>query len=611
MCGIVGAVAKRPVVDLLIEGLKKLEYRGYDSAGLALIDDQHHIHSKRVVGKVRELEAAVHGKHLPGETGVAHTRWATHGAPSLKNTHPFISHNRIALVHNGIIENYQSLRTKLIDAGYSFNSETDTETAVHLVHFHFVKTNDLLAAVRKAVEELTGAYAFGICCTDFPHRLIGVRKGAPLVIGKGHKENFIASDPLALLSLTKEFIYLEDNDIADIGLNTIDIYDQTQYNVHREQHTLNIHVGALDRGKYRHYMKKEIMEQPQAIRACLEGRTTSETLHQPIFGTDASAFFSKAKHVQLVACGTSYHAALVARYWIESLANVPCSVEIASEFRYRHVAVPDGSLFVALSQSGETADTLAALALAKEMGYLTTLAICNVSGSTMVRTADMHFLTRAGVEIGVASTKSFVAQLISLLLLALSLRRGTINNKTELELLSHLHQLPALIELSLKQDETIAKTAINFTNTKNALFIGRGELYPIALEGALKMKELSYIHAEGYPAGELKHGPLALVDPDMPIVAMAPSGRLLEKNMSNLHEVLARGGKLFIFTDQMDLFSKSKYEGIQCIELPHVHPLLLPIVYTVPMQLLAYHVAVLKGTDVDQPRNLAKSVTVE
>ena len=611
MCGIVGAVAKRPVAKLLIEGLKKLEYRGYDSAGVAVVDYQNELQRLRVAGKVRELEDALHATPVNGNMGIAHTRWATHGMPSEQNAHPFVSH-KFALVHNGIIENYTVLRKKLLEAGYAFLSETDTETIVHLIHYNFTKTNDFLAAVRATVNELEGAYALGIFSTDFPDRVIGVRQGAPLVVGKGNGENFLASDPLALLSITQQFIYLEDYDIVDITLNTIKIYDKQGAAVEREVHRLSLGEDAVERGEYRHYMKKEIAEQPKAIASCLEGRVAKDHILPGIFGPKTEAIFSKVEHVQLIACGTSYHAALVARYWIETLANIPCSVEVASEFRYRSIAPSKNSLFVTLSQSGETADTLAALRLAKKMAYLSTLAICNVPGSTMTREADLHFLTRAGIEIGVASTKAFITQLVALMLLALSLRPKTSEN-TQLvaDVTMQLQQLPSLIQDVLRQDPGIAAWAKTFTDKEHAIFLGRGALYPIALEGALKMKEISYIHAEGYPAGELKHGPLALVDTNMPVIAMAPSDGLFEKTLSNLQEVRARGGKLYVLTDQADFTQHEAFGGANSILMPSVHTLLNPILYTVPLQLLAYHVAVLKGTDVDQPRNLAKSVTVE
>lgn len=612
MCGIVGAVANRPVDKLLIDGLKKLEYRGYDSAGIAIIDAKQQLQRLRVVGKVRELDNALLTNPLMGHTGIAHTRWATHGAPSEHNAHPFISNDEFALVHNGIIENHAHLRNNLLNDGYQFHSETDTEVIVHLIHSHFVKSNDLRQAVRATINQLEGAYALGIISKHDPKRLIVVRQGSPLVIGRGRGENFVASDPLALLSVTQQFIYLEDNDLAEITLDSVSIYDQDLKEVKREEHELPLNLDSIERGEYRHYMQKEIMEQPDAIASCLEGRLNKGQVLSAIFGHKTEAIFPAVEHVQLIACGTSYHAALVARYWLEALAGIPCSVEVASEFRYRDVAQSKNSLFVTLSQSGETADTLAALRLAKKMGYLSTLAICNVSSSSMVREADLHFLTRAGLEIGVASTKAFVTQLTALFLLALLLRRAHHKGTAlENELLEALQHLPSLIKEVLQQDNKIAEWAKSFTNKNHAIFIGRGALYPIALEGALKLKEISYIHAEGYPSGELKHGPLALVDTNMPVISTAPSDNMLEKSLSNLQEVRARGGQLFILTDQADLQNQPAFSDAHIIRMPKTHSLLNPILYTIPLQMLAYHVAVLKGTDVDQPRNLAKSVTVE
>lgn len=611
MCGIVGAVSKNAVSSQLINGLKKLEYRGYDSAGIAVIDHKNQITRLRLAGKVRELEGALSSHPIDGHTGIAHTRWATHGIPSEINAHPFTSHDIFALVHNGIIENHSAIRKQLIAEGYQFLSDTDSEVVVHLIHKFYLQHKELIAAIRAATNELKGAYALGIICSDQPDHCIAVRQGSPLVIGKGQGENFIASDPLALLSITNHFIYLEDNDIADITANTINIYDKTQTLIHREQHTLKIAPNSTERGKYRHYMKKEIMEQANAVNACLDGRIAKGHLLPAIFGPNSDELFAKVEHVQFVACGTSYHSALVARYWIEALANMPCSVEVASEFRYRKIAKPDNSLFVVLSQSGETADTLAALRLAKQMGYLSTLAICNAPGSTMMRETDLHFLTHAGIEIGVASTKAFITQLVGLFLLALSLSKKSCPDALRDELTHTLGTLPEYIELTLQKDAAIAHWAKSFMHKHDALFLGRGMLYPIALEGALKMKEISYIHAEAYPAGELKHGPLALVDNQMPVITMAPSNYLLEKNLSNLQEVHSRGGKLFIFSDSATPFKDPAFSEAQIITIPPINPILAPIIYTLPLQLLAYHVAVLKGTDVDQPRNLAKSVTVE
>lgn len=610
MCGIVGAVAERNIEKVLIEGLKRLEYRGYDSAGIAVIDINQALQRTRAKGKVKELEAALKQSTLRGNTGIAHTRWATHGVPSEHNAHPHISSNEFAIVHNGIIENHDSLREKLTKKGYIFTSETDTETVVHLLHYYYAETNDLLAATQAAVAELEGAYALGILSARDPNRLIAVRHGSPLVIGKGIGETFIASDPLALLPVTREFIYLEDNDLADLSRDEIRIYANKKL-TERKLHTLDMSYDNVERGEHQHYMSKEIAEQPQAITACLEGRINKTQVLDSAFGLPAKALFAKVKQVQIVACGTSYHAAQVARYWLEAIAGIPCNVEIASEFRYRKTVVPPNTLFVCLSQSGETADTLAALRLAKKIGYLSSLAICNVPESSLVREADLHFMTRAGAEIGVASTKAFTTQLTALLLLTLSLgHQHGLATTTESHLVSQLLLLPKTIEKTLEINTAIKQLATRFIDKQHALFLGRGELFPIALEGALKLKEISYIHAEGYPAGELKHGPLALVDKHMPVIALAPNNDLLEKINSNLHEVRARGGELFIFTDNTTGIMKNTAD-IHVIELPQVDSILAPIVYTIPMQLLAYHVAVLKGTDVDQPRNLAKSVTVE
>lgn len=611
MCGIVGVVAKRPIAHLLINGLKRLEYRGYDSAGMAILQDGK-LKRLRVQGKVRQLEQALAEDSLKGHVGIAHTRWATHGAPSEQNAHPFLSGDLFALVHNGIIENHASLRKKLEKEGYLFSSETDTETAVHLIHYYYQQHHDLLAAVRAAVNDLEGAYALAIIETDDPDRMIGVRKGAPLVTAIGHDEYYLASDPLALLKETQEFIYLEEGDIADISLQGIKIYDQYAREVKREIQTLAMNDDAVDRGIYRHFMKKEIMEQSTSLLACLEGRIHQNHILPQLFGPQAAQLFSQVEHIQLVACGTSYHAAMVARYWIESLVKIPCNVEIASEFRYRTLAPLKNSLFITLSQSGETADSLAALRLANNSSFLGSLVICNVPGSTMTREANMTFLTRAGTEIGVASTKAFITQLTSLLMLAISLRQHKQgNDELSMELIAQINDLPQLVNEVLAQDDHLAIWAASFTDKQHALFVGRGLLYPIALEGALKMKEISYIHAEGYPAGELKHGPLALVDKHMPVIATLPFDPLIEKTLSNLQEISARGGQLFILSDQTQLQQQTAFNKAHFMYIPTVHALLSPILYTIPLQLLSYHVAVFKGTDVDQPRNLAKSVTVE
>ncbi|MDR3478144.1 MAG: glutamine--fructose-6-phosphate transaminase (isomerizing) [Gammaproteobacteria bacterium] len=610
MCGIVGAVAERNIENTLLEGLKRLEYRGYDSAGIAIINVDNALERVRSVGKVKALETALKQSKLTGKTGIAHTRWATHGAPSERNAHPLISANEIALVHNGIIENHDSLRTRLMAEGYEFTSDTDTETVVHLLHLHFSRLGDLLEATRATIAELQGAYALGIVSSRHPERLIAVRHGSPLVIGLGIGENYIASDPLALLSLTSEFIYLEDNDIAVITQKDVQISVDGK-TVQRKIHKLEIKNDISDRGEHRHFMMKEIAEQPQAIAANLDGRLGTKHILESAFGLKAKNIFDEIKHVQFVACGTSYHAAQVARYWLEGIAGIPCAVEVASEFRYRKTVVQPNTLFVCLSQSGETADTLAALRLAKKIGYASTLAICNVAESSLVREADLHFMTRAGAEIGVASTKAFTTQLTSLLMLTLALgHKHQISAEIEEHLVTQLHALPQIAAATLALDPLIAKLAIKFADKHHALFLGRGALYPVALEGALKLKEISYIHAEGYPAGELKHGPLALVDKNMPVIAIAPNDDLLEKIKSNLHEVRARGGELFVFTDSTREVGENSAVN-HVIEMPHIDPILAPIIYTIPLQLLAYHVAVLKGTDVDQPRNLAKSVTVE
>ncbi len=613
MCGIVGAVAERSIEKVLLEGLKRLEYRGYDSAGIAVINGDNKIERLRTQGKVRELETLLNQSPLTGNSGIAHTRWATHGEPSEYNAHPLISHDEFALVHNGIIENHDALRHFLREQGYKFSSQTDSETIVHLLHYHFQKTNDLLKATFATVQQLEGNYALGIAATKFPDQLIAVRHGCPLIVGQGEGEgeNFFGSDTFALSHVAKQFYYLEDGDIANVTKKTIDIYSKDGKKVDRKLQTPEINYDAGDRGEHRHYMSKEIFEQSRALTSNLEGRLGNNCVLDTAFGLHAKKLFQEVRHVQLVACGTSYHAAMVARYWIEELAGVPCSVEVASEFRYRKNVVPANSLFVTISQSGETADTLAALRLAKKIGYLSSLAICNVPESSLVRESDLNFMTRAGVEIGVASTKAFTTQLTALLMFTIALgRQHQLSPATEQHLVKQLLQLPKTIENTLKLNNLIAEFASHFIDKNHALFLGRGELYPIALEGALKLKEISYIHAEGYPAGELKHGPLALVDKNMPVIAIAPNNDLLEKLKSNLHEVRARGGVLYVFTDNKSVVNENQ-EGIHVIEMPSVDPILAPIVYTVPLQLLAYHVAVLKGTDVDQPRNLAKSVTVE
>ncbi|WP_449430474.1 glutamine--fructose-6-phosphate transaminase (isomerizing) [Pseudomonas putida] len=611
MCGIVGAVAERNITSILIEGLKRLEYRGYDSAGLAVYSQQGALERRRRIGKVSELQAAVAAEPLAGQLGIAHTRWATHGAPTEGNAHPHFSGNEVAVVHNGIIENHDELREELKGLGYVFTSQTDTEVIVHLIH-HTLKTiPDLADALKAAVKRLHGAYGLALISVQQPDRLVAARSGSPLVIGLGHGENFLASDQLALRQVTDRFMYLEEGDIAEIRRDQVTVWDQAGNKVQRE--TVQYHEGAeaADKGTYRHFMLKEIHEQPSVVQRTLEGRLSKDRVLVQAFGPQAAELFGKVRNVQIVACGTSYHAGMVARYWLESLAGIPCQVEVASEFRYRKVVVQPDTLFVSISQSGETADTLAALRNAKQLGFLGSLAICNVGISSLVRESDLTLLTLAGPEIGVASTKAFTTQLVSLMLLTLALGqvRGTLEAGVEAELVEELRRLPVRLGEALAMDSTVEKTAELFADKHHTLFLGRGAQYPVAMEGALKLKEISYIHAEAYPAGELKHGPLALVDNDMPVVTVAPNNELLEKLKSNLQEVRARGGELVVFADEQAGMSNG--EGVHVIKVPHVADALAPIVYTIPLQLLSYYVAVLKGTDVDQPRNLAKSVTVE
>jgi len=610
MCGIVGAAANRDVVPILIEGLKRLEYRGYDSAGIAVVDDEKHLKRARALGKVAKLEQQV-GDSLSGFTGIAHTRWATHGAPSEANAHPHICNDTVAVVHNGIIENHEELRQRQSKLGYRFTSETDTEVVVHQVHFHHINEGqDLLSAVQDAVAQFQGAYALGVVSKEEPGRIIAARKGSPLVIGVGIKEYFIASDVAALLPVTQRFIFLEDGDIADINNSQLTIYDSQRNKVEREIRESTLSPDATERGAYRHYMLKEIYEQPRAIADTLEGRIYDDKLLEQSFGTKAAAIFDKVQGVHIIACGTSYHAGLIARHWLETIARIPSSVEVASEFRYRKPVVRKNSLIVTISQSGETADTIAALQEAKRLGFGYSLAICNVPESSLVRESDLVLMTRAGPEIGVASTKAFTTQLVALMLLTIALaRRNGLSEQDEAKYVRELEQLPGKVDKVLQLDEQINTLAEQFADKHHALFLGRGAHYPVAMEGALKLKEISYIHAEAYPAGELKHGPLALVDAEMPVIAVAPNNELLEKLKSNLQEVRARGGELLVFAD-VNTEMKST-PGVQIVEVAPVDDSISPIVYTIPLQLLSYHVAVLKGTDVDQPRNLAKSVTVE
>ena len=610
MCGIVGAVAQRDVAEILINGLHRLEYRGYDSAGVAVVNENHELQRVRCLGKVKALDEAVSKKPLIGGTGIAHTRWATHGEPSETNAHPHVS-GTFAVVHNGIIENHEELRELLKSRGYVFLSQTDTEVIAHLVEWEMRRTDSLLEAVKKAVKQLTGAYGMVVMDSRHPEHLVAARSGSPLVIGLGIGENFLASDQLALLSVTRRFIFLEEGDIAEITRRTVDIYDTYGKKVDREIHESNLENDAAEKGKFRHFMQKEIYEQPTALINTMEGRINHENVIVDSIGNGAKGILEKVEHIQIVACGTSYNAGMVARYWFESLAGVSCDVEIASEFRYRKFVTRPNSLLITLSQSGETADTLAALRLAKEKGYMAALTICNVAGSSLVRESDLAFMTRAGVEVGVASTKAFTTQLAALLMLvtALGKVKGHISAEKEHEIIKAMQSLPAEIEKALAFDTEIEALAEDFAEKHHALFLGRGAFYPIAVEASLKLKEISYIHAEAYAAGELKHGPLALIDADMPVIVVAPNNELLEKVKSNIEEVRARGGQLYVFADKEAGFTPS--EGMKIITMPKVNDIVAPIFYTIPMQLLSYHVALIKGTDVDQPRNLAKSVTVE
>lgn len=604
MCGIMGAVSNHNITGILLEGLKRLEYRGYDSAGVAILNDEHQLERLRVLGKVKMLDDAMQLHPITGNIGIAHTRWATHGKPCEKNAHPHTSADEVAVVHNGIIENHNELRKQLIDAGYIFVSETDTEVAVHLIHQHYKQSRSLLIAVQQTVAKMKGAFSLGVIYQDNPDELIAVRKGSPLVVGLGDNENFIASDSLALRSFAHSVVYLEEGDSARISSLKVEFFDENNMPVVRHQKRLSDDSQVTSKGHYRHFMIKEIYEQPHVLSDTLEGRVASADVLRASFGEGAASTFSKVKGIQIVACGTSYHAGLVAKYWLESLVGIPTSVDIASEYRYRDVVVMPDTLFITISQSGETADTLAALNKAKGLGYLSNLTICNVATSSLVHESEYAFLTRAGVEIGVASTKAFTTQLTALLMLSAALCK---DERVDI-VLQQLRQLPDCCERVLKMNNEILSLAANFVNKDHALFLGRGVQYPVALEGALKLKEISYIHAEAYPAGELKHGPLALVDENMPVIAVAPNDELLDKLKSNLHEVEARGGELFVFVDAAQDWPLN---GTHLIKVPVCGAWVAPIIYTIPLQLLAYHVAVAKGTDVDQPRNLAKSVTVE
>jgi glucosamine--fructose-6-phosphate aminotransferase (isomerizing) len=611
MCGIVGAAAQRNVIPLLINGLQRLEYRGYDSAGVAVQSGQSVLERVRKVGKVAELMRALEATPVSGQTGIAHTRWATHGEPSEQNAHPHVCHERVAVVHNGIIENHDALREQQQQDGYRFTSQTDTEVIVHQIDHYLDQGQDLLAAVTSTVADLEGAFALGVIDKDEPGRLIAARRGSPLVIGVADGEMLIASDIAALVSETRQFVFLEDGDIADINYQGMTIHDAAGAVVERPLQASRVTVEATSKGDFDHFMLKEIYEQPRAIADTLEGRIGSNKVIEEAFGVAASEIFDKVAGVHIIACGTSYHAGMVGRYWLESIAGIPCSVEVASEFRYRHPVVRNNSLIVTLSQSGETADTLAGLHEAKRLGYGHSLSICNVPESSLVRESDLVLMTHAGPEIGVASTKAFTTQLVAMLLLTIVLgRRHGLSAETESRLVNELRSVPGKVEYALTLSEQIKTLArVHFGGKHNALFLGRGAQYPVAMEGALKLKEISYIHAEAYPAGELKHGPLALVDDAMPVVVVAPNNELLEKLKSNLQEVRARDGELVVFADaNVGMISSP---GITTLPVSPTEDSIAPIIFSVPLQLLAYHVAVLKGTDIDQPRNLAKSVTVE
>lgn len=610
MCGIVGAVAERPVNKILVEGLKRLEYRGYDSAGVALLNGSE-LSSVKAVGKVVNLEKALNESGCKGTTGIAHTRWATHGGVTEANAHPHLSNNQIALVHNGIIENHDKLRNELKVKGYEFLSDTDTEVMVHTIHDLRKTSDSLLSAVQSAVKLFEGAYGTVVFDKDNDNEMIVSRSGSPLVIGLGLGENFIASDQLALLPVTRSFMFLEEGDVARVTRESVEIYDLNGELVEREVHESNITQDASGKGEFRHYMLKETYEQPVAVRNTLEGRLTDDRVVNDAFGTfngkNAIEILKDVKHVQIIACGTSYHSGMVARYWLEQHAGVSCNIEIASEFRYRKSFVHENSLLVTISQSGETADTLAALRLAKEQGYMASMTICNVAGSSLVRESDLAFMTKAGTEIGVASTKAFTTQLVGLLMLVAGIAQE--KGLDQSHIIKSLKTLPNKLEEALSLASGIEDLAEEFADKHNALFLGRGDQYPIAMEGALKLKEISYIHAEAYAAGELKHGPLALIDADMPIIVVAPNNELLEKLKSNVEEVRARGGIIYVFADKASEFKSD--DTMRVVNVNHVEDILAPIVYTIPLQLLSYYVAVIKGTDVDQPRNLAKSVTVE
>jgi len=625
MCGIVGGVAERNVVPILIEGLKRLEYRGYDSSGVAILNSVEEagkastteIQRVRSLGKIASLEKSISDQNnaFSGFVGIAHTRWATHGVPAENNAHPHICNNQVAVVHNGIIENYQALKADQQRQGYKFTSETDTEVVAHGIHACLASSETLLAAVQKAVEDFEGAYALGVVDKDYPDTLIAARKGSPLVIGVGIGENFIASDVSALLPVTQNFIFLEDGDVAELTRTEIKIYDAQGNQVDREVKLSQLNANSVELGEHRHYMHKEIFEQPQAVIDTLEGRITQEHVMVSAFGHQAENIFKSINQIQIIACGTSYHSGLVAKYWFEDIIGMPCAVEVASEYRYRNPVIADNTLFLTISQSGETADTLAALQQIKSLKLeknIPTLTICNVAESSLTRESDLTFLTHAGPEIGVASTKAFTTQLVALSLLMTSIGKvqKTVSESREKIIVQGLQKLPGLIQSALQHEDMIKQIAQCFSDKESALFLGRGTMYPIAMEGALKLKEISYIHAEAYPAGELKHGPLALIDEHIPVVAIAPKDDLLEKLKSNLQEVKARGGQMIVFEDEeSDVSSEADFKVVKTTS--NVGRITAPITFNIPLQLLSYHVALIKGTDVDQPRNLAKSVTVE
>ncbi len=610
MCGIVGAVAERNIVPILVEGLRRLEYRGYDSAGLAVLDQDNNIELRRAVGKVADLDAKIEAAPLTGKIGVAHTRWATHGGVTEANAHPHLSGNRVAVIHNGVIENFQPIKDEMLAKGYEFHSETDTEVAAHLVHDLLKQGLDLVEAVGQAVKRFEGAYALLVIDNEDPDRIVVSRVASPLVVGLGIGENYVASGVPALMPVTQKFMYLEQGDLAEIRRESVQVFDTNGNKVEREVHEIQFSADAAEKGPYRHYMLKEIFEQPSALADTLYGKVSNNRVLPDSLGPAAAALLNRVENIHIIACGTSYHAGCVGKYWLESLAGVPCQVEIASEYRYRNVVVPPNTLFVTLSQSGETADTLEALRIAKDAGYIGSLTICNSAHSSMVRESDLVMMTQAGPEIGVASTKAFTTQLMSVLVVTLMLARHRgMSEERQQELVPHLYHVAAAVEECLEMNDTLKLVAEEFAEKHHTLFLGRGPMWPIAMEGALKLKEISYIHAEAYAAGELKHGPLALIDEDMPVVVVAPTNELLDKLKSNMQVVRARGGQLYVFADEDA--GVQEEPGLKVISMPHVDRLIAPIIYTVPLQLLSYHVAVLKGTDVDQPRNLAKSVTVE